>query len=178
MRGSKPPYLRQAHTVRRAESDGAAPCPDHAAHDRLVPPHDPDNTPDNDLFRLCDIQPKIWIGFFVGVLGFENKFICLAINSNTLDHHSFIRDARRVEFVSYRWPVFFDSNYRAVRNERFHAVPVYEDGKVSLAQIIGGRIHGKKRGEFGNVDGRTSPGNVIDGKLLQISLDFLRRGMA
>lgn len=26
VRGSKPPYLRQAHTVRRAESDGAAPC--------------------------------------------------------------------------------------------------------------------------------------------------------
>lgn len=26
MRGFKPPYLRQAHTVRRAESDGAAPC--------------------------------------------------------------------------------------------------------------------------------------------------------
>lgn len=26
MRGSKPPYLRRAHTVRRAESDGAAPC--------------------------------------------------------------------------------------------------------------------------------------------------------
>lgn len=26
VRGSKPPYLRRAHTVRRAESDGAAPC--------------------------------------------------------------------------------------------------------------------------------------------------------
>lgn len=26
VRGFKPPYLRQAHTVRRAESDGAAPC--------------------------------------------------------------------------------------------------------------------------------------------------------
>ena len=144
-----------------------------------VSPHDPDNASDNDLFCFSDTQAEVRIGFLIGIFRLENELVFLAIDADTLDHHPFIGDARRVEFIGDKGSILFDSNHRAVRNQRLHAVSIHQDGKISLAQIAGRCVDREERSQLGNVDGRASSGNVIDGKLLQIfSLDFLRWGMA